>query len=270
MMRSIIAPPPRSHSGAPTFNYFTMKILINSLIFLGISATASNAAITLVDSFFATDAGDASSFTVDGSGLDLTGASKVVITTAGEADGNATGLEYSSITFGGVGLTQAITGAGGQGRASIWYLDLDGVSLTGTDFGLTVSGGGVQEGLGFSAFSLSGTVSGVSATVSGNTPTLTTPTDGEFAVGSYARNGNLSGTMIDPPLTQLYNFNGDGFTAASGSALLGAAGDYNLTSTNLNGSGDFVVASFEAVPETSAALLCLVSGLFLIIRRRRG
>lgn len=246
------------------------------------SAASLSAAIVLEDSFSFTTVDDLAAYSFDAAALDTSGASKLVITTGTEGDGNTTGTGFSSITLGGAAFTKAHSGGGNKATVEIWYLDLAGVTFDNTTFSLTVDGSVTQEGLGFGAYALSGTAAGFSATGSsggGNTATVTTLTDNEFAVATFARNNfDDGGVGVQAPLTALFYEDLTGFSVASGSTVdtqdgtttLGAAGDYDLTiPNNTNGTGEVIAVSFAAIPEPSALALLGFSLFGLMLRRRR-
>lgn len=246
---------------------------------------SANAAISQVDADFWTSTTVGTSYTIDGSTLDLTGASKLVVTLG--AEGNASNGDIppavDTLTFGGVELTAAIISGGGSAtnrRSSIWYLDLTGVSLTGTDFDLDfVTGGSSSRGYGFSAYTLAGTADGVSST--GESPytdtvdhtlvELNTPTDNEYVIASYSRNASTGTVTAVQNVTLLYNVGlSSQYAVASAYGTTGAAGQHFVGMDGMNTSGRTVVATFAeaAIPEPGSLALLGLGGLCVLRRRR--
>ena len=90
-------------------------------------ATEANAAsVGLVDTVFETNSTDGLFYTIDGSGLDVVGASKIVVTLASEGNsGNQSDPNpIESLTYGGVEFSLAAQSANTE--SSVYYLDLSG------------------------------------------------------------------------------------------------------------------------------------------------
>jgi hypothetical protein len=218
----------------------TTKLLVTALA-VTLTIELSHAAISIVDRFDSTSTVDGFDYTFSGSTLDFTGASKLVVAVGSEGSQNngAHPTAIDSLTFGGVSLTQILpTGPDSlQNRTSLFYLDLDAVSFTGTDFFLDfVDGTFDNRGYGLSAYTLSGTKAGVSASSSLRfmqstpEPDITTPTANEFLIGSWSRNtaGNYPDFPVGSPLTNDFTAALDGqYSFAAVSGQLGAAGDYD-------------------------------------------
>ena len=233
---------------------------------LAVSGT-SQGAITLVDTLAVTSTDDLTSYTIDASTLSIIGASKLVVTVGTEGVANTGPNAISSITYAGTALTLA--GTGGGNRSNLWYVDLSGKTLVGTDFVLTFSG--TNTGYGFGAYALSGTAEGVSSTAVTSTTTLTAnpPTAGEFLIASYSRNNAIA---AGGDLTELFDQGLEStYQAASLYKQLTASGSQDYSVTGMNGTGATVAATFEAapIPEPSAALLGGI-GLLMLMRRKRA
>ena len=233
-------------------------------------ATPSFAAVTLIDTGFAFTGDDQSSYTFssgDLGNLDFTGASKLVFTVGNRRLDDVDGTnDITSITYGGQTLNLAATDGTAAIRSSIYYLDLDGVSFTGSD--LTVSFGDVQTGIGVSALVLGNTVAGFGDTAvsSSSDISLTSDTDGSFAAFSFARNNNPGGDEIG--VTRIYSANpGVGLRSYYSTDPLDE-GSHDFTMTQMNGTGRLVGAVFAPVPEPTTALLGSLGMLFLLRRRR--
>jgi hypothetical protein len=236
------------------------------------SAPSGFAAIALVDTLTSTSIVDGLSYTIDGSALDFTASTKLVVTIGSEGN-SANGVlpaAIDSLTYGGITLSAAVVT--GDTRSNVWYVDLAGTTAVGTNIQLEfVTGGETNRGYGLSAFTLSGTTSGVSSDgqSNGNATALTPPTTGEFIIGSFSRN-NVAIVSSDPSLTIHSNDILEGqYSAASFYGTLGAAGLQTVNVGDMNSSGRTVIASFAAIPEPSAAALLGLGGLALILRRRR-
>jgi len=250
----------------------------------------AEAAISIVDTMVDTSVVDGLSYTINASGLNASGASKLVVTLGAEgADSNtATPGNVDSFTYGGVPL--ALIETGGGGRSSIWYLDLGGASPVGTDISLVFAGdnGGVNttnvRGYFLSAYTLAGTANGVSSSGqspynpgTGNDDTLTqiSPTTAnEFLIAGFSRNNATAANPITPGLALLAPGNvylDNQYNNASIYGTLSSAGTQIIQIDGMNGSGRTVIATFAAaVPEPSSTLLLGLGGLTIFFRRRRA
>ena len=252
------------------------QITIPLLAVLGLAMTTAHGAIVMVDNMFTTSTVDGLSYTIDGSALDFTGASKLVVTVGSEGNSSngASPAAISSLTYGGVALGAAVTPSGT--RSNVWYVDLAGMSPVGTNFQLEfVTGGETNRGYGFSAYTLSGTAAGVSASGSatGTTTSITTPTANEFLIASFSRNSSGQNPSYGTSgLTTLNSARLEGqYTAASIYGTLPSAGTQDVEILGMNNSGETVIATFAAaaIPEPTSATLLGMMGALILLRRRR-
>ena len=245
----------------------------------------SYASITLVDTLVATSEVEGLNYSaIDASGLTIAGASKLVVTVGSEgaqSNGSDPG-SIGSLSYGGTALT--LIDFGDNGRSSVWYLDLAGAMLTGTDIDLVFLGDNGQtdpnvKGYGLSAYTLGNTVDGVSSFGSEKNVivNVSPATAGEFLIASYSRNNNHSpATPVTAGLVELYDVGqgGGGLVGYTAASIyhpgLTNAGAQDIQIDGMNGSGATVIATFaEAVPEPTTTALLGLGGLALILRRRK-
>jgi len=248
-------------------NKYKSTLLTASVAALLMSASASSAAIALLDSGgVAKTQTSASTITVTSTDLgtfDANGASKLVVTVSGER-GGAGSYAHAGVTYGDVEMT-LILGSATDNTAryiSMWYLD--NVTVTG-DF--VVDFGGNGSGVGFGAVALSGTKAGGAADSSfslGTSTSITTTTASEFLMAAGMANGTTAPTASSP-LTQLFSGDTGSSSGAAGHRFVTSASTVTPTFTGANG---VIAASFEAIPEPSAALLGAI-GFLVLLRRRR-
>ena len=286
----------------------TMK---NTTLIAGLAVCCTvgtaDADITQVDTFVSTSTTDGLSYLdIDASDLSIVGASKLVITVGAEgANANAdVPGSISSLTYGGAALTLIGSSSGGQfitDRSSIWYLDLAGVSLSGTDIDLVFAGDNGKadpnvRGYYLSAYTLANTAAGFSSF--GQSSTDTTPetsgvdhtlipispaTAGEYLIAGYSRNSTAASTNADPQTPGLSVLGGSStplesqYNNASIFGTLTSAGPQIIDIDGMNNTGGTVIATFAEVPEPGSLALMGIGGLLMlrrnsaqVARRRHG
>lgn len=202
------------------------------------------------------------------SGFDLSGGTKLVVTT-GTENGNATG-----ITFDGQALTSIVSVNNSSVQfASIWYLD----NPTATSGNIVVTYVGAGAASGISALSVSGAELGVldsAGTATANSGTLTINA-GSLVVGSFTTNANTS-SLINPddPSTDIFSANID--SAMGGNAASAyfiepdPAARTSFGFTGGDGRPVATAASFAVavIPEPATLSMIGVIGFATLLRRR--
>jgi hypothetical protein len=181
----------------------------------------------------------------------------------------------TNVTYDGAALTEAIfaNDNGTLVTAGVFYLD--NVVTDGT-LRIELSRS-VQTHFGFGLYALDGLKAGVQDAASGRDPltdaTVTMTTDSGFFVQEAARNNQ---SLADDPgddYQTLYNYNVDSYRALSQFQVTTAAGDYLAPIGNTGVNFRIVAAAaFEAdpIPEPGSAAMLGLTGLGLILRRRRS
>lgn len=257
----------------------TKKTLLNTCLItlVGAAATAQVALESTIFSYseapgtYQDPLTYVNSFTVDaatisGQSFSAAGNDKLVLVLSTKSSDSAGGAA-TSISYNGISLTSAQQQTSGLAQHSIWYLD-----NVASDGDLSVSLDAGIEGWALRMFALDGTAAGVQDVAHNediNTlPTLTTTTASSFLVYDASRNfGGLSygGSQFD---SDYYSYGGRGRSLALWDVPT-TSGNFSDTISGMNGSGGIIGASFEAVPEPSAALLIGGLGVLTLLRRRR-
>ncbi|MGA0900778.1 MAG: hypothetical protein ACO3SO_10265 [Luteolibacter sp.] len=255
------------------------KLLLPALLAVSLSATPSHAVITALDFGSFMDTANIPTYTItsaqqhiaDGDdAFSLAGAKSLVVTVGAEGDGGAKIL--NDVTYGGVSLTEAVT-SGAQRYSAIYYLNLTGVTLSGSD--LVFEWNGNTGGVAGSLFALDTEIT----VQPGNTSSvLSVSTALDVAAGSFvvaAINANNDGTpslAATSELTDLaYATSGTNALSsrqATGYAQITSADPSYLIEFSSQTSPSLTAVEFTAIPEPSAALLGGMGALLLLRRRR--
>lgn len=246
--------------------------LLSAALGLALLSSTAHAAIVVVDSasamktpFYGTNS-TATFTSTDLGGFDPSGTAKLVVTIG--LQHTATVNQTTSVTYGGVAMTQAvIAGSGGGGwEAAIFYLDNP------TSLGDLVLSFDSSRGASVTVYSLNGTAAGhgsSNGSTSSASTTLTTTAANSFVLAA----ATVSGTTIpvaQSPLTggeAITNpYNGSAQTSIStGYQTVASAGSITPTFDIGNTT---VAAEFTVIPEPSTALLGSL-GMLALLRRRR-
>ena len=241
------------------------------MIALAATTAVSQAAISVVNTTSTNNGSGAAAVTM--SGFDLTGGTKLVVTSGTENAGGVGGIvNVTSVTFAGEALTFAIEANDTAQGVAIWYLDTP-VATSG-DIVITFSANAVA---GVSAISMTGAATGIldqSAALGTSSGSLIGGT-GAIVIGSFVSN---SGAAIVPQATGT----GTGLTTVFSSTINGGGGqnsassyffdDAATTQADFTGGDNRPVAvgiTIAEVPEPSSAALIGLGGIALILRRRK-
>ena len=253
------------------------KTLLTALTAAAFVGSAHAATITVEDTAtgFNNNWGS-SSISLSFSGLDLTGADKLVVSIGAQSTGsNDPDRDWETVTFNGVTMIEAVRRGGDTASAyqsGIYYLDADDLPVVGD---LTVSATKLNvRGLSATAWVLSGTADGHGQTGAsdGTSTSLTTTADDSWVL-AHATVAGTTAPVAQSPLTA-------GLTVVNpynGSSQTGNGTGYQtvaLSGTNLTPAFDIggttVAAEFLAVPEPGSLALLGLGGLLVASRRRRG
>ncbi len=237
---------------------------------LQLAVGAADAAVVVDDSIaFATGAGIIRqgdytlSAATDLSGFDPSGSDKLVVTISGERGGAVSNPIITSVTYGGVAMTEAIQAIDPLDSQRTGIFFLDNPTAAG-DLFIDVSSR--LNGVGVSLLALSGTEPGVALTngSDGQSTSLTTLVDDTFLVASHVNNGN--GATAQPPLTPLLNDAVGSAGGGSGFQNVPTAGLVTPTFTDNTIRPVTVAAAFEpagVIPEPGSVAIWSGLGLFL-------
>lgn len=250
-----------------------LKSIIPTLSLM--AAMPAMGAITLVASQGDLVTGAASSQTVS---FDANAGTKLIVTVTGEARGNNgnPASSVSSITFGGVALTSAISHADSGSTiqlGALYYLDNPGTGA----LDLVVTWDGDTNGAAISALSVTDAATGapeVTAVSQSTSVGITSLSSNALLVAATVTNagGGAIAPTADAPLIQTVSGDSGSSLSSAGYQILGAAGAQtpSFSGGRVDASGRPIAfaATFAEVPEPSTALLGSL-GVIALLRRRR-
>ncbi|MBT8038428.1 MAG: sialate O-acetylesterase [Verrucomicrobiae bacterium] len=187
-------------------------------------------------------------------GFDPVGSGKLVVTLSAEGSGGT--RTVSSVTYAGVGLSEAIQQnySTGSQTTAIYYLDNP------TSVGnLVVSFSGNTNGIGVSVIALSNVATGVSVSngSDGLSVNLTTTAANSFVVASNANNGTIAAAQS--PLTPLFGGPVGSAGGGAGYQFVATPGLLTPTFTGSTARPVTVAAAFVSLPDTTPPVVLTVS-----------